>query len=138
MLGLYPYVQPRHERFRLSYLVLSGSISPSKEVHSHSLSTALHLSRRNVGLSIVCDHSPIESQATFLGVGTPVCHPKNFLHPCLVLCDDDSISQLLLLSPTLQPPLHTSCDNHTTTHLVTSNLPPDLKFFLHFIPTCPM
>src|SRR5258708_6463917 len=124
MLGLYPYVQPHHERFGLSYLVLSSSISPSKEVRSHSLSTALHLSRRNVGLSVISDHSPIESRATFLSVGTPVCHPKNFLHPCLVLCDDDSISQLLLLSPTLLPHLHTSCNNRITTHFATSNLPP--------------
>src|SRR5258708_4036382 len=124
MLGLYPYVQLHREHFTLSYLILLGSISPSKEVHSHSLSTTLHPSRRNVALSIICDHSPIKSRATFLGVGTPVCHPKNFLHPCLVLCDNDSISQLLLLSPTLWPLLRTSCDNCTATHLATSNLPP--------------
>src|SRR5258708_24153893 len=108
----------------LSCPSLSDSIPPSREVHFHFLSTELHLSRRNVRLSIICDHSPIKSQATFLSVGMPVRHPKNFLHPCLVLCDNDSISQLLLLSPTLLPHLHTSCNNHITTHLATSNLPP--------------
>src|SRR5258708_33171369 len=123
-LGLYPYALLHCEHSALSCLSLSDSIPPSKEVHSHSLSTTLHLSRRNVRLSVICDHSPIESRATFLSVGMPVCHPKNFLHPCLVLCDDDPISQLLLLSPTLLPPLHTSCNNCTATHLVTSNLPP--------------
>src|SRR5258708_12449477 len=124
MLGLYPYVQLHREHFTLSYLILLGSISPSKEVHSHSLSTTLHPSRRNVALSIICNHSPVKSQATFLGVGTPVCHPKNFLHPCLVLCDDDSILQLLLLSPTLHPLLHPPCNNTTATHFAPPNLPP--------------
>src|SRR5258708_28065553 len=81
-LGLYPYALLHHEHSVLSCLSLSDSIPPSREVCFHFLSTELHLSRRIFKLFIIFDHPPIEPQATFPNVGTPKCHPKNFLHPC--------------------------------------------------------